>query len=144
MVIIISVLQIAAEPDIVERVLVAAAPMEAKRFLIASDETIGSERAEDGSADVGEKVGVKLNSETCPLFWAHLELISFYVMQRKHSFLASNSELGIKEEVLWRANYEEFLHRFRHKVCFTCHFINFTISMTGMRCLPLVFSSSIS
>lgn len=42
-----------------ERVVVAAAPMEAKRFLIASDEiTIGSERAEDGSAGVGEKVGV--------------------------------------------------------------------------------------
>ncbi|KAK4789499.1 hypothetical protein SAY86_016803 [Trapa natans] len=84
--------KVAAEPDIMERVIDAAAPMESKRFLIIRDDiTIDSEMADDGSANVGEK--------------------------RKRSFLASNSELGIKEEVLWRANYEEFLHRFKHNAC---------------------------
>ncbi|OWM75612.1 hypothetical protein CDL15_Pgr021777 [Punica granatum] len=85
-------LKIAAGPDIVQRVLEAAAPMESKRFLFMSDENcIDSEKAEASFVDVGEK--------------------------RKHSLLASDSDLGIKEEVLWRANYEEFLRRFRHKAC---------------------------
>lgn len=62
------VLQVAAEPDIMERVLGAAAPMEAKRFFIGSDEiTVDSERAEDGSANIGEKVGISFSSETCSL-----------------------------------------------------------------------------
>ncbi|KAL3714189.1 hypothetical protein ACJRO7_006173 [Eucalyptus globulus] len=84
-----------AEPETIEeRVLAAATPMEAKRFLIIFDTTTEEDGQKTGDSFLG--VGEK----------------------RKSDALESNKELGSDgEQVLWRVNVQEFMHRFRHKAC---------------------------
>ncbi|XP_030475192.2 uncharacterized protein LOC115692478 isoform X1 [Syzygium oleosum] len=87
--------KMAIEPETIEeRVLAAAAPMEAKRFLIFFDTTTeeDGQKTEDSFLGVGEK--------------------------RKSDALESDKELGSDgDQVLWRVNVQEFMHRFRHKAC---------------------------
>lgn len=44
--------------------------------------------------------------------------LNIFYMQRKYDSLESERETRADDsQVLWRVNFEEFLHRFRHKVC---------------------------
>ncbi|KAI6672357.1 hypothetical protein NL676_000263 [Syzygium grande] len=87
--------KMAIEPETIEeRVLAAAAPMEAKRFLIFFDTTTeeDGQKTEDSFLGVGEK--------------------------RKSDAFESDKELESDgDQVLWRVNVQEFMHRFRHKAC---------------------------
>ncbi|XP_048138732.1 DNA-directed RNA polymerase III subunit rpc3 isoform X2 [Rhodamnia argentea] len=87
--------KVAAEPQTIEeRVLAAAAPMEAKRFLTIFHTTTeeDGQKTECSFPGVGEK--------------------------RKCDALESDKELGSDgSQVLWRVNVQEFMHRFRHKAC---------------------------
>ncbi|XP_055832088.1 uncharacterized protein LOC129901009 isoform X2 [Solanum dulcamara] len=78
-----------------QRALAAAAPMESLRFLV-----------EDIWNDSVEKTDKKTTDVTCG-------------MKRKQDNLESNTELQDTDEnkVLWRANFEEFIRRLRHKAC---------------------------
>ncbi|KAI4378151.1 hypothetical protein MLD38_015673 [Melastoma candidum] len=83
---------VAKSITIEERILDAAAPMEAKRFLFTTD--ADCKKTSENSSEVlgGEK--------------------------RKYDSLESERETSADDShVPWRVNFEEFLHRFRHKAC---------------------------
>ncbi|XP_059298824.1 uncharacterized protein LOC132051673 [Lycium ferocissimum] len=79
-----------------QRALAAAAPMESLRFLVETDTWNNSE----------EKTDIKTMDVKCGT-------------KRKQDNLESNTELLDTDEkkVLWRANFEEFIRRLRHKAC---------------------------
>ena len=102
-----------------QRALAAAAPMEALRFLFETyTETDDHEleREENlNSMAVGQKVGVMVLLNFPGLTKNLVMIHNFLLLQRKHV----DSETGTnkrKKEVLWRANFEEFVRRLRHKV----------------------------
>ncbi|XP_039033044.1 uncharacterized protein LOC120168655 [Hibiscus syriacus] len=79
-----------------QRVVEAAAPPEALRFLLLTQTEPAAEGKDETSSPIvapGEK--------------------------RKHDALESGTEYGATDEpvVLWRANFEEFIRRLRHKAC---------------------------
>ncbi|KAK8686603.1 hypothetical protein V6N13_125627 [Hibiscus sabdariffa] len=80
-----------------QRVMEAAAPSEALRFLLVAQ----AEPAADGGKD-------ETNSS-----------IVTPGEKRKYDSLESETEYGAADEqvVLWRANFEEFIRRLRHKAC---------------------------
>ncbi|KAF3660101.1 Eukaryotic initiation factor 4A-2 [Capsicum annuum] len=79
-----------------QQALAAAAPMESLRFLVETDTW----------DDSVEKTDKKTMDVTCGT-------------KRKQDNLESNTELLATDEtkVLWRANFEEFIRRLRHKAC---------------------------
>ncbi|KAM3337754.1 DNA-directed RNA polymerase III subunit rpc3 isoform X1 [Capsicum galapagoense] len=79
-----------------QQALAAAAPMESLRFLVETDTW----------DDSVEKPDKKTMDVTCGT-------------KRKQDNLESNTELLATDEtkVLWRANFEEFIRRLRHKAC---------------------------
>lgn len=78
-----------------QRVLGAAAPMEAQRFSVSTGSNVSRETStnDSPSMSVGEK--------------------------RKYDTLELDGESAAEEEeiILWRANFEEFMRRLRHKAC---------------------------
>ncbi|KAB1210684.1 hypothetical protein CJ030_MR6G009124, partial [Morella rubra] len=80
-----------------QRVLAAAAPMEAQRFLFVTnaEAAVRGEKRMDDSPNV--RVGEK----------------------RKYDASELDGESSVEEDevVLWRANFEEFIRRLRHKAC---------------------------
>ncbi|XVF12506.1 hypothetical protein REPUB_Repub08aG0124600 [Reevesia pubescens] len=80
-----------------QRVLEASVPSEALRFLLVTQ----TEPAADGGKDESN------SSSTTP------------GEKRKHDAIESETECGATdgEVVLWRANFEEFIRRLKHKAC---------------------------
>lgn len=80
-----------------QQALIAAAPMESLRFLV-----------EDNWNDSEEKTDKRTTDVTCGT-------------KRRQDNLESNTELLATDQktVLWRANFEEFIRRLRHKACVT-------------------------
>ncbi|XWS48449.1 hypothetical protein CRYUN_Cryun13aG0077900 [Craigia yunnanensis] len=80
-----------------QRVLEAATPSEALRFLLVTQ----TERAAAGGKDESNSSSMTPGEK------------------RKHDALESDTECGATDEqvVLWRANFEEFIRRLRHKAC---------------------------
>lgn len=89
--------KLAEESTLEARALAAAAPMESIRFLVESDtlNDVPGEASNENSTSVvlGEKRKQDLESD-------------------KDVWATNN-----KKEVLWRANFEEFVRRLRHKLC---------------------------
>ncbi|KAK9286948.1 hypothetical protein L1049_015356 [Liquidambar formosana] len=81
-----------------QRAIAAAAPMEAKRFLVITDTGTDVKGENNGDNSPSVTVGVK----------------------RKHGASEMDGELGaleFEEKVTWRPNFEEFVRRLRHKAC---------------------------
>nr|XP_009627995.1 DNA-directed RNA polymerase III subunit rpc3 isoform X2 [Nicotiana tomentosiformis] len=80
-----------------QRALAAAAPMESMRFLVETDTW------NEASVETTDKKTTVVTLGT----------------KRKQDNLESNTELLATDEnkVLWRANFEEFIRRLRHKAC---------------------------
>lgn len=81
------------------RILSAAAPMEAERFLLGSSVAVNKESVADGTKPSTEgNAGQKRKRDALAVDGKTMALIE-------------------EKEVLWRVNFEEFLRRLRHKAC---------------------------
>lgn len=90
--------------------------MEAMRFSVVTnvESDVGEKEKNSNNVTPGEKVSRNIVIQTCNFYSCfHLR---FCILQRKHDVLELD-ECGVADEqsVVYRANFEEFIRRLRHK-----------------------------